>query len=49
MFGFFLWDRGQSMMHKSWEGMVWSLLHQILAPHKQLIPIVFPEITVKIL
>ena len=37
------------MMHKSGEGMVWSLLHQILAPHKQMIPIVFPEITAKVL
>lgn len=31
------------MMHKSREGMVRSLLHQILAQHKKLIPVVFPE------
>ena len=41
--GFFIWDRGKSMMHKSREGMVRSLLHQILAQHKNLIPALFPE------
>ena len=41
--GFFIWDRGKSMMHKSREGMVRSLLHQILAQHEYLIPVVFPE------
>ena len=41
--GFFIWDRGKSMMHKSREGMMRSLLHQILAQHRNLIPVVFPE------
>ncbi len=41
--GFFIWDRGKTMMHKSREGMVRSLLHQILLQHKQLIPVLFPE------
>ena len=31
------------MMHKSREGMMRSLLHQILAKHRHLIPVVFPE------
>ena len=37
----FIWDRGKSMMHKSREGMVRSLLHQILSRHKHLIPLTF--------
>ena len=41
--GFFIWDRGKSMMHKSREGMIRSLLHQILAQHEKLIPVLFPE------
>ena len=41
--GFFIWDRGKSIMYKSPEGMVRSLLHQILAQHKNLIPVLFPE------
>ena len=41
--GFFIWDRGKSMMHKSREGMVRSLLHQILAQHENLIPVLFPR------
>ena len=41
--GFFIWDRGKSMMHKSREGMVRSLLHQILAQHRDLIPVLFPK------
>ena len=41
--GFFVWDRGKSMMHKSREGMVRSLLHQILAQHNNLIPVLFPD------
>ena len=31
------------MMHKSREGMLRSLLHQILVQHKELIPVVFPD------
>ena len=41
--GFFIWDRGKSMIHKSREGMMRSLLHQILVKHRNLIPFVFPE------
>ncbi len=41
--GFFIWDRGKSMMHKSREGMVRSLLHQFLAQYKSLIPAVFTD------
>ena len=41
--GFFIWDQGKSMMHKSREAMLRSLLHQILAQHKELIPVVFPD------
>ena len=41
--GFFIWDRGKSMMHKSREGMIRSLLHQILEQHQNLIPVVFPK------
>lgn len=37
----FLWDRGKSLMHKSREGMVRSLLHQILTWQKDLVPSVF--------
>ncbi|KAL8850864.1 MAG: hypothetical protein Q9221_004177 [Calogaya cf. arnoldii] len=38
----FIWDRGKSLMHKSREGMVRSLLHQILTSQKHLVPSVFP-------
>ena len=35
------------MMHKSREGMLRSLLHQILAQHKELIPVVFPDYAIR--
>ena len=35
------------MMHKSREGMLRSLLHQMLAQHKKLIPVVFPDYAIR--
>lgn len=41
--GFFVWSSGNSLQ-KNEEGLLRSLLYQCLADHRELIPIVFPEL-----